>query len=148
LKSAHSVAGSISEWRAGSLEISISPPKGAYISRIKRIAPETDNPANEQSGDNSRVARPKSQVRSILQMPSRSEVSGRASLPMAMLGEMIPLLLVEHFSPRVFLALCVGSVDCDRAAFAVGRDNDMGRENNLPAFFGYYMERAVVNLFD
>src|ERR1039458_9070474 len=31
--------------RSGPLEISISPPKGAYISRIKRIAPETDNPA-------------------------------------------------------------------------------------------------------
>ena len=67
---------------------------------------------------------------------------------MAALGEMIPLLLVVHCSALVFLALCVGSVDCNRAALAIGRDHDMGRENNLPAFFGRYMERAVVNLFN
>src|SRR4029077_16007519 len=30
--------------RSGALEISISPLKGVYISRIKKIAPETDNP--------------------------------------------------------------------------------------------------------
>src|SRR5438093_6313199 len=35
--------------RSGPLEISISPPKGAYISRIKKIAPETDNPATNKA---------------------------------------------------------------------------------------------------
>ena len=80
-------------------------------------------------------------------MPSRSEVSGRASLRWERQGEMIPRLLVIHCCALVFLALCIGSVDCDRAALAIGCDHDMGRENNLPAFFGRYMERAVVNLF-
>jgi hypothetical protein len=32
--------------RSGALEISISPPNGVYISKIKKIAPETDNAAS------------------------------------------------------------------------------------------------------
>lgn len=78
-------------------------------------------------------------------LPFRSERKG--IIPMAAPGEMIPLLLVVHCCALVFLALCIGSVDCDRAALAIGGDHDMGRENNLPAFFGCYMERAVVSLF-
>jgi len=79
-------------------------------------------------------------------LPFRSERKGITA--MAALGEMTPLLLVVHGSRLVFLALCGGSVDCDGAALAIRRDNDMGRENNLPVFFGRYMERAVVNFFN
>lgn len=35
--------------RTGALEIPMSPPNGAYISRIKNIAPETDNPATSKA---------------------------------------------------------------------------------------------------
>jgi hypothetical protein len=45
------------------------------------------------------------------------------------------LLLVIYCGALVFLALCIGSVDCDRAALAIGRDHHVGRENNLTAFF-------------
>jgi hypothetical protein len=46
-----------------------------------------------------------------------------------------PLLLVVHCGAFVFLALCIGSIDCDRAALAVGCDHNVGRQNNLTAFF-------------
>ncbi len=59
----------------------------------------------------------------------------------------IPLLLVVDRSALVFLALGVGSIDGDRAALSVGRDHYMSRENNLPTFFGYYMQRPLIDLF-
>ena len=39
----------VSAKRSGALDISISPPNGAYISRIKKIAPETDNPETNKA---------------------------------------------------------------------------------------------------
>jgi hypothetical protein len=54
---------------------------------------------------------------------------------MAAFEEMIPLLFVVHCGALVFLALCIGSIGCDRAALAVGRDHNVGRKNNLTAFF-------------
>ena len=54
---------------------------------------------------------------------------------MATFEEMIRLLLVVHCGALVFLALSIGSVDCDRAALAIGRDHNVGRQNNLTAFF-------------
>jgi len=71
---------------------------------------------------------------SRLQMPSRSEASGRASLRLAAFEEMILLLLVVHCGALVFLALCIGSIGCDRPALAIGRDHNVGRKNNLTAF--------------
>lgn len=47
----------------------------------------------------------------------------------------IPLLLVVHCGALVFLALCIGSMDRDRAALAIGRDHNVRRQNNLTAFF-------------
>ena len=66
-------------------------------------------------------------------MPSRSEASGRHHSDGSI--REIPLLLVVHSGALVFLALCIGSVDCDRAALAIGRDHNVGRQNNLTAFF-------------
>src|SRR5947209_17330935 len=57
------------------------------------------------------------------------------------------LLLVVHGSALVFLALCVGCIHCDRAALAIGRDHDVGGENDLPTFFRRYVERPGVHLF-
>ncbi len=66
-------------------------------------------------------------------LPFRSERKGIT--PMAAFEEMIPLLLVVHCGALVFLALCIGSIGCDRAALAIGRDHNVGRKNNLTAFF-------------
>jgi hypothetical protein len=66
-------------------------------------------------------------------LPFRSDRKGIT--PMAAFEEMIRLLLVVHRGALVFLALCIGSIDCDRAALAIGRDHNVGRKNNLSAFF-------------
>src|ERR1035437_825642 len=66
-------------------------------------------------------------------LPFRSERKGIT--PMAAFEGMIPLLLVVHCGALVFLALCIGSIGCDRAALAIGRDHNVGCKNNLPAFF-------------
>ena len=56
-------------------------------------------------------------------------------ISMAAFEEMIVLLLVVHQGALVCLALGIGSVGCDRAALAVGRDHNVGRKHNLAAFF-------------
>lgn len=66
-------------------------------------------------------------------LPFRGERKGIAA--MAVLEEMIPLLLVVDCGALVFLTLGIGSIDCDGAALAIGRDHDVGRKNNLAAFF-------------
>src|SRR5438128_5689232 len=69
------------------------------------------------------------------------------TLPDLVSAALPSLLLVVHCSALVLLALRIGSIDCHRAALTVGRDHDVGRENNLTAFFGRYVNRVVVNLF-
>jgi hypothetical protein len=66
-------------------------------------------------------------------LPFRHERKGIT--PMAAFKEMIPLLLVVHCGALVFLAVCIGSIGCDRAALAIGRYHNVGRKNNLTAFF-------------
>ncbi len=46
---------------------------------------------------------------------------------MKAIGERVPLLLVVHRSALVFLALCIGSVGCDRAAVVIGGYHNVGR---------------------
>lgn len=84
-------------------------------------------------------------------MPSPSAVNRRASerkgIRMAAFAKVTPLLLVVHRSALGFLTFGIGRIDCDCAAFAIGRDHNMGRKDNLTAFFGSYVERPGVKLF-
>jgi hypothetical protein len=78
-------------------------------------------------------------------MPSRSELSGRASTVIVFSGE-ISLLLVVHRGALHLCALRIGSTRGNRAALAVGRHDNATTNGDLTVFLDLERQRMVVDL--
>ena len=81
-----------------------------------------------------------------LQMPSRLEPGGRASLFLSLPGESFRLLPVVHRGAADLLALRISSARGDRTAFVVSRHNNATGNGGLAAFLDVEPQRMVVDL--